>query len=190
MWQLMIEIVPLGAALAMDAFSVSVAHAVARPEMRFQERCDIASCFSAFQFAMPLLGWLMVTRMLRLFASLAPAIPWIACAVLTVIGVGMIRDAVKAKRAGGEEQVTAPPGRWTLLLEGVATSIDALSAGLAFADLSSGQAVLASFTIAYVTALLCMFGLFLGKFIGRRIADRAPILGGAILIAIGLRMLL
>lgn len=173
----------LGVGLAMDAFSVSLANGLHEPQMKLRRMCGIAAVFALFQAAMPMIGWFCVHTMVQVFGTLERFIPWIALILLVYIGVHMILDSVR----GGEEQAPAVNLRG-LLLQGVATSIDALSVGFTIADYTLPFALLAALLIALVTFVICLFGVKLGKTVGMKLSGKAGIFGGAILILIGLEI--
>lgn len=176
----------LGVGLAMDAFSVSLANGLHEPGMRTRRMCLVAGVFAFFQFAMPMLGWLCVHTVAEHFKAFEKAVPVIALVLLCFIGGKMIYDSVK----GGEEDEGAvgPVGLSALLLQGVATSIDALSVGFTIAGHGLLQAFVACLTIAAVTFVLCLGGILIGKTFGTKLAGKAGILGGGILIFIGLEI--
>ncbi|MCD8010998.1 MAG: manganese efflux pump MntP family protein [Lachnospiraceae bacterium] len=175
----------LGVGLAMDAFSVSMANGLNEPRMRKTRMCGIAGVFAGFQALMPMTGWFCVHTLIRYFTAFEPAIPWIALILLCYIGGKMLRDGIRNQ--DGEEGTTSL-GLGALLLQGVATSIDALSVGFTIADYNALMALAASLIIAAVTFVICMGGLVIGKTFGTRLSNRAQILGGVILIAIGLEI--
>ena len=175
----------LGAGLAMDAFSVSLANGLHEPRMKSRRMCGIALIFGLFQGLMPLIGWSCVHNMVRCFSAFEPFIPWIALGLLTYIGVSMLVDAVK-----GEEEQAPAVGLRGLLVQGLATSIDALSVGFTIADYTLPYAVLASCIIAFVTFSICLVGVAMGKTAGTRLAGKAGIFGGVILILIGIEILI
>ncbi len=179
----------LGVGLAMDAFSVSLANGLNEPDMRPRRMCAIAGVYGFFQALMPMAGWLCVHTIVELFRSVQRFIPWIALALLAYIGVGMIREGLNA-RTQKEESNTARLTVTALLLQGVATSIDALSVGFTLADYGWLMALAASLIIAGVTFLLCLFALSIGKRFGTRLSWRASVLGGCILVFIGLEIFL
>ena len=186
----------LGAGLAMDAFTVSVAKGLNEPHMGRARRAEIAGVYALFQFAMPLAGWLLVHTALTYFLWLKRAVPWIAFFLLLCIGGKMALEGVKertAKKEAQRKKGTAENGGKTdlptLLLQGVATSVDALSVGFAIAYYDPSAALAASAIIACVTFFLCLGGLRLGKRLGTLLSSYAGILGGCILIAIGCEIL-
>ena len=177
-----------GVGLAMDAFSVSVANAIADPDMKTRQRLRIAGCFALFQILMPLLGWLCVRTIAESFTAFQKLIPWIALGLLLYIGGKMLLEGLHKEEDKGEEKEGL--GRGTLLLQGVATSIDALSVGFTIEEYPFAAALTESLIIGAVTLLICLAGLFLGRTIGRRLSRIAPILGGIILIGIGVEIFL
>ncbi len=176
----------LGVGLAMDAFSVSLANGLGDPKMRGRRQIAIAGTFAGFQFLMPMAGWACVTFVADLFAAFRPMIPWIAFILLVAIGVNMVLDSIRHKEEK-ERPATSLP---MLLLQGVATSIDALSVGFTIARYGALQAVQASLLIGLVTFAICLVGVRLGHAVGMKLADKAGVLGGVILISIGIEILL
>lgn len=175
----------LGVGLAMDAFSVSLANGLHEPAMKRGRMCLIAGVFAAFQAVMPLLGWLCVHTLLKYFQAFAKWIPWIALILLLYIGGKMLVDAFGNKKS--EEEVTGI-GMTALLIQGIATSIDALSVGFTISEYGFLMALVCALIIASVTFGISMMGLMLGRQFGTRFSGRASILGGIILIVIGLEI--
>ena len=175
----------LGVGLAMDAFSVSLANGLNEPCMKRRRMCLIAGIFAFFQALMPMLGWVCVHTIAQYFQSFEKLIPWIALALLGYIGISMIRESL-----GGCEEECGCGGVTfaALLVQGVATSIDALSVGFTIAEYDLPSALLAAAIIAAVTFVICMGGLVIGQKAGTRLAGKAGILGGAILVFIGLEI--
>ena len=177
-----------GVGLAMDAFSVSVANAIADPGMKAGQRLRIAGCFALFQILMPLLGWFCVRTIAESFTAFQRFIPWIALALLLYIGGKMLLEGL---RGGADEAETDKAlGGGTLLLQGVATSIDALSVGFTIEEYPFPAALTEALIIGAVTLAICLGGLFLGRRIGEKLSRFAPILGGVILIGIGVEIFL
>lgn len=174
----------LGVGLAMDAFSVSLANGLNEPRMRAAKMCGIAGVFAFFQALMPMTGWICVHTIVTLFRSFEAVIPWIALLLLGYIGGKMLWDGLR----GQPEEEPAGLGLSALLVQGVATSIDALSVGFTIAEYNWLMALVCSLIIAAVTLPICLGGLVLGRKFGTRLAGRAQILGGAILIFIGLEI--
>lgn len=176
----------LGIGLAMDAFSVSLANGLAEPGMRKGRMNIIAGTFGGFQAAMPLIGWICVHTIAVMFEGFQALIPWIALILLFYIGGKMLLEGINSK--GTEEESIERLDNRELVVQGIATSIDALSVGFAIADYNLLQAVLAAAIIDAVTYVICMFGLVLGKKAGTKLAGKAEILGGIILIGIGIEI--
>ncbi|MGN0673751.1 MAG: manganese efflux pump MntP family protein [Anaerovoracaceae bacterium] len=176
----------LGIGLAMDAFSVSLANGLAEPGMRKGRMNIIAGTFGGFQAAMPLIGWICVHTIAVMFEGFQALIPWIALILLFYIGGKMLLEGINSK--GTEEESIERLDNRELVVQGIATSIDALSVGFAIADYNLLQAVLAAAIIAVVTYVICMLGLVLGKKAGTKLAGKAEILGGVILIGIGIEI--
>lgn len=174
----------LGVGLAMDAFSVSLANGLNEPHMKTHKMSVIAGVFGLFQALMPLTGWFFVHTVVHYFTIFEKLIPWIALGLLGYIGIQMILEG----KENEEETVKPGLGIKALLLQGVATSIDALSVGFTIADYDFSQALLSALIIAAVTFVICMFGLAIGKKAGTKLAGKANILGGVILIFIGLEI--
>ncbi len=175
----------LGVGLAMDAFSVSVANGLNEPGMRKRKVCLIAGTFAVFQALMPMLGWICVHTIVELFSAFDAFVPWIALILLAFIGGKMIWDGIR-KRSDDAEVLGV--GFGALMIQGVATSIDALSVGFTIADYDLLHAVSASLIIAAVTFIICVGGLIAGRKIGTKLSDKAQIFGGVILIGIGLEI--
>lgn len=197
--ELIITSILLGAGLAMDAFSVSLADGLGEKELSAGRVLTIAGTFAVFQFAMPVAGWLLVHTAAERFTAFQAFIPWIALVLLLYIGGKMLIEGIRenrrmagADRARDAEDETvshdAHLSAGDLLVQGVATSIDALSVGFTIAAYSAGQAVMSSLIIGVVTLFICIAGLYLGRSIGTRLAGKASVLGGVILIAIGIEI--
>lgn len=176
----------LGVGLAMDAFSVSMANGLSEPGMKTGKMGRVAGVFAGFQFAMPMVGWVCVHTVVRYFRAFEKLIPWIALILLLAIGGKMLIEGVRGK--GTEEGGTRGLGTGELLLQGVATSIDALSVGFTIAEYGWVMALTASLIIAAVTFVICVAGLIIGKKFGTWLSGKAQILGGVILIAIGIEI--
>ena len=186
-WRLLIlNSIFLGFGLALDAFSVSVADAMANPGMKKRRKFSIALTFAVFQTMMPLIGWICVKTIADKFTIFQKAVPYIALILLAYIGIKMIIES----RKGGEEENEGVAAQTfaTLMIQGIATSIDALSVGFAIADYSSLEALVSTLIIGITTFIICIFGLELGKKVGKAFSDKATLFGGCILIIIGLEI--
>ena len=174
-----------GIGLAMDAFSVSLANGLREPNMKKKRMCLIAGTYGFFQIIMPLIGWFCVHTIAEAFKGFQPFIPYIALALLLFIGGKMLIEGI---RGGEEEEEKKGVGFGALMVQGIATSIDALSVGFTIAELQAGQAVVEALIIGVVTFGICMAGLFIGKKAGNLLRSKAGIVGGVILIAIGIEI--
>ena len=175
----------LGVGLAMDAFSVSLANGLSEPCMKKHRMCGIAGLFALFQGLMPMIGWICVHTIVKYFSFFETLIPWIALGLLGFIGGKMLIEGFKNK---SEPCACTAVCFGALLLQGIATSIDALSVGFTIADYDLHAAILAVALIAAVTFAICLLGLLIGRQVGTKISGKAGILGGVILIFIGLEI--
>ncbi len=203
----------LGVGLAMDAFSISLANGLNENSMKKGRMCFIAGVYAFYQFLMPMIGWICVHEIAEKFTAFQKFIPWIALILLLFIGGKMIVEAIleiskNKKVAAGkdnandaasndENSAVLPESQKSakkkltfslLMLQGIATSIDALSVGFTIATYNLAMAVTASLIIAAVTFVICFAGLAIGKKAGTKLADRAGILGGCILVFIGIEI--
>ena len=193
-----------GVGLAMDAFSVSVANGLREPHMARRRMALIAGTFAFFQIVMPLAGWLCVHTIASIFTSFQAFVPWIALILLLFIGGKMVLEALR----GGEDACTSCGKHGAacegcerksavkrlafsvLLVQGLATSIDARSVGFTIAGYGLLMAVIASLVIAAVTFGICMTGLLIGRAAAstRVLTGRAQLAGGILLILIGIEI--
>ena len=176
----------LGVGLAMDAFSVSVANAVLESDMSRHRAAGIAGVYGAFQTAMPLAGWICVRTAAQSFRRFEQAVPWIALILLLFIGGKMLLEGIR----GGEMQQTQKLTVPVLLLQGVATSIDAVSVGFTLNRYTLQMAAGAAGIIGAVTFGICLGGLKIGRAVGTKWSNRAAVIGGLILIGIGIEIFL
>ena len=198
----------LGVGLAMDAFSVSIANGLLEPNMKRRRMYCIAGVYAGFQFLMPMIGWICVHTIAERFTAFQALVPWIALALLSWIGgkmlveglkshtspapddalTGASSDNIKSEKAEEPSAAAFRLSAQTLLLQGIATSIDALSVGFTIESYKLPSAFVCSVIIAVVTFVICMAGLLFGRRFGEKFADKAQVLGGIILIAIGLEI--
>lgn len=179
----------LGIGLAMDAFSVSVANGLEDPHMRRRKILAIAGTFGGFQFLMPMIGWVCVHTVVEYFSAFQLLIPWIALVLLGYIGGKMVVEGLRGDTPGDEDEKEDEhlTGRM-LLLQGIATSIDALSVGFAIADYQLSWALTSATIIMLETFAISVAGVHLGRVFGNKLADKATVLGGLILIGIGVEI--
>lgn len=177
-----VELLLIAIGLAMDAFAVSVGKGVTLKRVTMRHALTAGMWFGGFQALMPIVGYIVGVR----FSSFVTSVDhWIAFGLLVVIGLNMIREAVW----GDEESHTSDFGLKTMLLMAIATSIDALAVGISLAFLGVNIWVSAA-VIGIVTLLLSGVGVYLGSLFGSRLGTKAGIVGGIILIAIGLKILI
>ena len=186
-WNLMffVNSVLLGVGLAMDAFSVSLANGLNEPQMKKNKMCGVAGVFAVFQALMPMIGWICVHTVVQYFTAFEKFIPWIALFLLLFIGGKMLMEGIKNE---AEDEECQKVGFAALMVQGVATSIDALSVGFTISEYGLVMALVCALIIAAVTFIICMAGLIIGKKFGMKFSNKASILGGVILIFIGLEI--
>lgn len=175
----------LGVGLAMDAFSVSLANGLHDTKMKISRMTLIAGTFAVFQAAMPMIGWICIHTIAQYFSAFEKMIPWIALLLLLLIGGKMLLEGIRGEE---EEEEVKSLSLGALMVQGVATSIDALSVGFTIADYGVLMAVVCALLIAVVTFIICMVGLKIGKKVGTKLSGKASILGGLILIGIGIEI--
>lgn len=189
-----LEIILLGVALAMDAVAVSLTNGMTEPKMRLSKAAETAGAFGLFQFFMPLLGYSVGAAFAKFVTAIAPMLSFL---ILVFLGGKMILGCIK------ELLEKRPPftkkekrgDALKLLVQALATSIDALAVGVTLLALETqGTLALSPFfcalVIGAVTFVLSLVAVFVGKKAGAAIADKAEILGGVVLVFIGLKILL
>ncbi|MCR5188292.1 MAG: manganese efflux pump MntP family protein [Treponema sp.] len=187
-WNLMffVNSVLLGVGLAMDAFSVSLANGLNEPKMKLGRMSFIAGSYAIFQFAMPMIGWICVHTIITYLKSFERFLPWISLIILLYIGIKMIVEGIRGDLE--EEETDKRLAFSVLIIQSLATSIDALSVGFTIADYGLIMAIIASLIIAIVTYFICMVGLKLGIKVGDKFSDKAGVFGGIILVGIGIEI--
>lgn len=179
-----LESILLGVGLAMDAFSVSLANGLHERDMKKKKMLGIAGIFAIFQGIMPMIGWICVHTVLQYFQAFEKFIPWIALILLVFIGGKMLLDGILHKEGDEPHSV----GLTALLIQGIATSIDALSVGFTIAEYGFLMALVAVLLIILVTFGICFGGIVIGKTFGTKLSNKAAIFGGVILILIGIEI--
>lgn len=185
-FRFLITSIMLGIGLAMDAFSVSLANGLNEPCMKKRKMCLIAGMFAAFQALMPMIGWICVHTVVQYFSVFEKFIPWIALILLGFVGGKMLVEGIKNDSDDPCSGIKLT--FWVLVIQGIATSIDALSVGFAIASYEFVEALWASVIIALVTFVICVAGVCIGRGAGTKLSGKAGILGGIILIAIGIEI--
>lgn len=173
----------LGFSLAMDAFSVSIANGLHEINMSKKKMTYMSFIFATFQALMPLIGWVCVHYLLKIFESFQVYIPIIALFLLLFIGSKMLYDGIRNK-----DNVVEDTKFTTILIQGVATSLDALSVGFTIGEYTFIYAIISILIIGVITFFICYFGVLLGKKFSNKFTNKASILGGSILIFIGLEI--
>ena len=168
----------LGVGLAMDAFSVSMANGLSEPTMKKSKMYGMAGVFAVFQGVMPCLGWLCVHTIVQYFTAFEKCIPWIALILLAYIGGKMIFEG---RHEDGDTQQAKTVGATEIMIQGIATSIDALSVGFTIAEYNWGMMLLAVAVIAAVTFVICAAGIRIGRKFGTKLSGKSQIFGGVIL---------
>ena len=184
-FQLIFNSILLGIGLAMDAFSVSLANGLNDHGMKRSKVFGIAGMFAFFQALMPMLGWVCVHTFVQYFQAFSKFIPWIALVLLLFIGGKMLIEGLKNDCDDGECRGV---GFLTLVVQGIATSIDALSVGFTIADYNWLEALISALIIAVVTFFICWAGVLIGRKFGTKLASKASVFGGIILIFIGIEI--
>ena len=176
----------LGIGLAMDAFAVSMSNGLKENNMKIAKMLLIALTFAIFQGVMPLIGYFVGHSFIKYIEKF---VPWIALILLLFLGVKMIIDGIKSiKEKKEEEQEIKKLSIKVLLVQAIATSIDALSTGVAFSNYQIIEAIICVLIIALVTFIICYLGVIIGKHFGTKLSNYADIFGGVILIIIGLEI--
>ena len=200
-FELLLTAAGLGIGLAMDAFSMSLADGLHEPKMRMRRICLLAGVFALFQFAMPMIGWFCVHTAATYFSAIQPFIPYVALLLLLYIGGKMLWEGLRPCKC---EEVQTPEGETVtvcecpitylgfgaLIVQGIATSIDALSVGFTIADYNVIQALVSGLVIGALTFGICAAGIMIGKKFGTKLENKAAILGGVILIVLGIKIFL
>ena len=181
----------LGIGLAMDAFAVSMSNGLKENKMKLSKVLLIAITFGLFQGVMPLIGYLLGSAFIEYIDKF---VPWIALLLLGFLGVKMIIDGIKEIKEGNKDDQVCPCENCltikVLLVQAVATSIDALSAGLSFSDYKLTDALIVVSLVTILTTIICIAGVYIGKKFGTKLSKYAGFIGGTILIIIGLEIFL
>lgn len=176
------ELIAIAVGLSMDAFAVSICKGLSVKKVNISHMLTVGLYFGGFQALMPLLGYLLGTQFEELIVSVDH---WIAFALLTIIGINMIREAFGKE----DDELNDSFAFKVMILLAVATSIDALAVGVTFAFLQV-DIIPAVLLIGCITFVLSMLGVKIGNVFGLRFKKKAEIFGGAVLIFIGIKILL
>ncbi len=198
-WVLVLEVFLIGLSLSMDAFAVSVTDGLCYRNLTKVKGATIPLAFGLFQAVMPLIGYFVAFGLGQAFEEIFDKIDhWIAFVLLTIIGGKMIYDAIKQLRSKEEEIKEKKYSVPEVIVQGVATSIDALFVGVSFAATeglkNSIPNVLVGVAIIGVTTFaISLAGLLIGVKIGNILKNKsgiATLIGGLVLIGIGLKILI
>ena len=181
MTQVIITSLFLGIGLAMDACAVSMANGLKEPNMKFRKTLFISLMFGLFQGAMPLIGYLVGSQILT---KIEWIIPWAALIILGYLGGKMIYDGIKGEKETTEKALTLK----VILIQAIATSIDALSVGFTISDYTLIEALVCVGCVAVITFAICVGAVFIGRKFGTKLGNKAILIGGIILIAIGIEI--
>ena len=176
-----IEIILLSIGLAMDATAVSMTNGMNNTQIKIRKMILIGITFGVFQALMPLLGFLFGTLFVEFIEQIDH---WIALVLLGFLGFQMLREGFSKD---DDDEKNKELGIRMLLVQGVATSIDALAVGVSFASLKV-NIVYAVLSIGVITTILSICGVYIGKKFGDLLKNKASILGGIILISIGIKI--
>ena len=180
----------LAVGLSMDAFAVSICKGLAMKKFTLKHMIIVGAWFGGFQGLMPMTGYLLGIQFSRFINSVAP---WIAFALLALIGINMIRESFSKE----EDEETDALGFKTMLLMAIATSIDALAVGITFACVPVNiieataliNTVIAVIIIGITTFILSMIGVKVGNIFGTKYKNKAEFAGGVILILLGIKII-
>jgi putative Mn2+ efflux pump MntP len=181
----LIELLLIAVGLSMDAFAVAMGKGLCMKKIQYGYAAVTALFFGGFQAFMPALGWLLGRQF---YAQINFLDHWIAFILLSLIGLKMIRSAYRTK-SDGKEPCDLTVNFRELFVLAVATSIDALAAGVTFAFLDT-PVLLAATVIGCTTFVISFLGIVIGQTFGVRFRNTAEYFGGAVLMLIGLKILL
>lgn len=178
-----VELILIGVGLAMDAFAVSICKGLSmKKKINYKKALIVALYFGLFQGGMPLIGYALGVSFEQIVLSIDH---WIAFILLSVIGIGMIKESLGDE----EESLNDKVDFKTMVVLAIATSIDALAIGVTFAFLNV-NIIFASLLICVITFVISYFGVVFGNKFGDKFGSKAELVGGIILILMGLKILL
>jgi len=177
-----ITLLLLAIGLCFDTFAVSVSSGLLKKGILFWQAVRIAIILAIFQAIMPVFGWL---GGISIKEWIEPFDHWIALGILSLLGLKMLIESQKK----GENKIINPLDLKVIITMAFATSIDALAVGISFAIIQVNM-IVAVLTIGTVTFIASMLGIFFGKKTGSRLGQRMEIVGGLIVIAIGIKIVI
>lgn len=178
----LVEIFSIGIGLAMDAFAVSVCKGLSMSKIDWKKAMIIALYFGIFQAIMPAIGYSLGATFKNVVSSVDH---WMAFGLLTVIGGNMIKESFDKESDKANDSVDFK----TMIVLAVATSIDALAVGVTFA-FTETNILLSIISIGIITFILSIIGVKVGNKCGDKFQNKAEVVGGIILIAIGIKILI
>ena len=181
-----VELLLIAVGLSMDAFAVSICRGLGMKRLNMRTAAVLALFFGGFQGLMPLIGWALGSQFMWL---IEPVDHWVAFVLLAFIGGKMLWEAFHEEDESCDCEDTSEIDLREFLVLAIATSIDALAAGISFAALSV-DIVPTVALIGVITFALSFAGVAVGHFFGARYEKPASIVGGVVLILIGLKVLL
>ena len=181
-----VELFLIGVGLSMDAFAVAVCQGLCMPKLNLRQGGVIALYFGGFQALMPLIGWFLGSQFAGYIQSFDH---WVAFVLLALIGGNMVREALSPEEEETSCAVNSKLDHKKLFMMAVATSIDALAIGVAFAFMDV-LILPAVSLIGCTTFCLSLVGVVVGNFFGSRYKKRAELTGGIILVLLGVKILL
>lgn len=176
------EILIISVCLGMDAFSVSLCKGLAMRKMDWKKAIIIGLYFGIFQTIMPIFGFGVGAKFEWLINSFSH---WIACAILTIIGINMIAESKKEDKKNMNSNIDFK----SMIFLSIATSIDAMAVGTTFGLLNM-KIIVPSVIIGAVTYIMSIAGVKIGNSFGEKLKEGAEIFGGIILILIGIKIVL
>jgi putative Mn2+ efflux pump MntP len=173
------DLVLIALSLSGDAFAVAAANSAANPRAGTKGALIMGIYFGGFQAIMPCIGYLLGSLLVGI---MQPVIHWLAPALIVLIGVKMLWEGIKDD---GSKPSVLSHGR--MLIQAIATSIDAFAVGITFAALEVNL-IPAAALIGIITFIIVLLGAKLGGNLEKLLKNKAPVAGGAILILVGLKM--
>lgn len=172
----------LGLGLAADACAISMTDGMNEPKIKFDKMFLISLSFGLFQALMPFISYLVGSKTLT---KIEWIIPWVALTLLSFLGIKMILESRKS-----EEQDTKKLTFSVIMLQSIATSIDALTVGFSISNYKLIEAIITVLIIMFMTTFLCVIAFYLGKKFGTKFGKTATLIGGIIILLIGIEIFL
>ena len=178
----LLSILLIAISLSLDCFAVAVAGSISMPRVSRRQVLRVATAFGLFQAGMLVIGWQVGQAVVDIIATFAH---WVAFGLLALVGARMIKESLESDEDDRPE--TDITRGFALLSLSVATSIDSLAVGLSLGFLES-RLLVAAVAIGSVAFLFTAVGFYFGRRIGSLFGRWAEVLGGAVLIGLGIRI--